>query len=221
MVNEKYLNMYLNKTMMYSQNSHSSSSFSNTIANSIEQTSSFKYEETILDLSIEQFLKQVEAKAFRMAEIATKNQADALDIVQDAMIKLVEKYSDKPSNEWKPLFYRILQSKTMDYFRKKAVQNKVLFWRKNQSDDHRFIDEIDNASNHITLERELDGRSDLKNVSRALKNLAPRQQQCFMLRSWEGFSVRETAIAMKCSEGSVKTHYSRAKEALRKALGDL
>ncbi|PHS18669.1 MAG: RNA polymerase sigma factor [Kangiella sp.] len=170
---------------------------------------------------MEQFLKEVQSKAFRMAEIATKNQADALDIVQDTMIKLVEKYSDKPSNEWKPLFYRILQSKTMDYFRKKTIQNKIFFWRNNQSSDEDFIDEIDNASDHITPERELDGRNDLKVVSKALKKLAPRQQQCFMLRSWEGLSVKETALAMGCSDGSVKTHYSRAKEALKKALGDL
>ena len=182
---------------------------------------SLNYEELILELTIEQFLKEVQSKAFRMAEIATKNQADALDIVQDTMIKLVEKYSDKPSNEWKPLFYRILQNKTMDYFRKKTVQNKIFFWRKNQSDDVNFIDEIDNATNHITPERELDGRNDLKIVSKALQNLAPRQQQCFMLRSWEGFSVKETSLAMNCSEGSVKTHYSRAKQALKKALGDI
>jgi len=180
-----------------------------------------RVEENILEITIEQFLKEVQNKAFRMAEIATKNQADALDIVQDTMIKLVEKYSDKPSNEWKPLFYRILHSKTMDYFRKKALQNKIFFWRNNQPENDNFNDEIDNASDHITPERELNGRNSLKVVSSALKNLAPRQQQCFMLRSWEGLSVKETAVAMNCSEGSVKTHYSRAKQALKKALGDL
>lgn len=196
---------------MYSQNNHYS----------LSTTNSLNYEELVLELTIEQFLKEVQGKAFRMAEIATKNQADALDIVQDTMIKLVEKYSDKPSNEWKPLFYRILQTKTMDYFRKKSVQNKIFFWRKSHSEDQSFIDEIENATDHITPERELGGRNDLKIVSMALKNLAPRQQQCFMLRSWEGMSVKETAVAMRCSEGSVKTHYSRAKEALKKALGDI
>ena len=179
------------------------------------------FKESILELTIEQFLKEVQSKAFRMAEIATKNQADALDIVQDTMFKLVEKYSDRPSNEWKPLFYRILQSKTMDYFRKKTVQRKIFFWQKNTNEDGDIFDEIDNASDHITPERELDGKAELQIISKALKNLAPRQQQCFMLRSWEGLSVKETALAMNCSEGSVKTHYSRAKEALKKALGDL
>ena len=203
--------------MMYSQSNH----YSLSRMDKQSKMNSLNYEERILELTIEQFLKEVQSKAFRMAEIATKNQADALDIVQDTMIKLVEKYSDKPSNEWKPLFYRILQSKPMDYFRKKTIQNKIFFWRNNQSSDEDFIDEIDNASDHITPERELDGRNDLKVVSKALKKLAPRQQQCFMLRSWEGLSVKETALAMGCSDGSVKTHYSRAKEALKKALGDL
>ena len=207
--------MYLNNTMMYSEKQ----TFSPL---RVENSGIYnRTKEHILELTIEQFLKEVQNKAFRMSEIATKNQADALDIVQDTMIKLVEKYSDKPSSEWKPLFYRILHSKTMDYFRKKAVQNKIFFWRSSHSDEESFIDEIDNASDHITPERELDGKAELQIISKALKNLAPRQQQCFMLRSWEGLSVRETAQAMNCSEGSIKTHYSRAKEALKKALGDL
>ena len=171
-----------------------------------------------LDNSIEKFLAQVEKKAYRMAEIATKNQADALDIVQDTMIKLVEKYSDKPADEWKPLFYRILQSRIMDHFRKQKIIGKVFFWRTAQSADGEYEDDITRASDHITPERELTGRQEIEKVTRALKKLSPRQQQCFMLRSWEGFSVIETARAMKCSQGSVKTHYSRAKESLKAAL---
>ena len=171
-----------------------------------------------LDNSIEKFLAQVEKKAYRMAEIATRNQADALDIVQDTMIKLVEKYSDKSAEEWKPLFYRILQSRIMDHFRKQKVIRKVFFWRNTQSEDGEYEDDIARASDHITPERELSGQQDIVKVTEALKKLSPRQQQCFMLRSWEGFSVIETAKAMKCSEGSVKTHYSRAKESLRAAL---
>ena len=171
-----------------------------------------------LDNSIEKFLAQVEKKAYRMAEIATKNQADALDIVQDTMIKLVEKYSDKPADEWKPLFYRILQSRIMDHFRKQKIIGKVFFWRTVNTADGEFEDDITRASDYITPERELAGQQDIEKVTDALKILSPRQQQCFMLRSWEGFSVIETARAMKCSEGSVKTHYSRAKQSLRAAL---
>jgi len=173
-----------------------------------------------LDISIEQFLQLVEKKAYRMAEIATQNQSDALDIVQDTMIKLVEKYSDKPSNEWKPLFYTILNSRIMDYFRRKKVYNSLFFWKKQYQDDEGFEDEISKASDFITPERELQGQQDVQKVSLALKQLSPRQQQCFLLRSWEGLSVIETAQIMKCSQGSVKTHYSRAKDALKKALSD-
>ena len=173
-----------------------------------------------LNISIEQFLAQVEKKAYRMAEIATQNQSDALDIVQDTMIKLVEKYSDKPCNEWKPLFYTILNSRIMDYFRRKKVYNSLFFWKKQHHEDEGFEDEISKASDFITPERELQGQQNLQKVSGALKQLSPRQQQCFLLRSWEGLSVIETAQVMKCSQGSVKTHYSRAKEALKKALDD-
>lgn len=153
-----------------------------------------------------------------MAEIATQNQADALDIVQDTMIKLVEKYSDKPSEQWKPLFYRILQSRIMDYFRRKTVYNKLFFWKKADHENEEFEDLITQASDHITPERAISGERNLKDASLALKKLPLRQQQCFLLRSWEGLSVAETAKAMGCSEGSVKTHYSRAREALKNAL---
>lgn len=173
-----------------------------------------------LNITIEQFLAQVEKKAFRMAEIATTNHSDALDIVQDTMIKLVEKYSDKPAEQWKPLFYRILHSRIMDHFRRQKIYRGVFFWKKHQSQEGEQIDEMSKASSFITPERELTGQQDLTRVTDALQRLSPRQQQCFLLRSWEGLSVIETALAMNCSQGSVKTHYSRAKEALKKALLD-
>jgi RNA polymerase sigma-70 factor, ECF subfamily len=166
----------------------------------------------------EQFLAQVEKKAYRMAEIATQNQSDALDIVQDTMIKLVEKYADKPSAEWRPLFYRILQSRITDYFRRKTLQNKIFFWKQTSKEGDDYCDQIDNASDFLTPERELAGQRNVDNVIAAIKQLPLRQQQCFMLRSWEGLSVSETAMAMGCSEGSVKTHYSRAKDALLNSL---
>lgn len=169
-------------------------------------------------LTMEQFLAQVEKKAYRMAEIATQNQSDALDIVQDSMIKLVEKYSEKPAAEWRPLFYRILQSRITDYFRRKTLQQKIFFWKSPQKEDDEVIDPVDQASDFITPEREISGQRNVDQVLDAIKRLPVRQQQCFMLRSWEGLSVSETALAMGCSEGSVKTHYSRAKEALAKAV---
>ena len=174
----------------------------------------------LLNISIEQFLAQVEKKAYRMAEIATQNQSDALDIVQDTMIKLVEKYSHKPAEEWRPLFYRILQSRITDYFRRRTLQQKIFFWKTSYSEDNEQLDEIDKASDFVTPEREIEGQRNIANVVDAIKRLPHRQQQCFMLRSWEGMSVAETAQVMGCSEGSVKTHYSRAKDALRNALND-
>jgi len=177
----------------------------------------------ILNDSIEGFLAQVEKKAYRMAEIATQNQADALDIVQDTMIKLVEKYSDKPSDEWKPLFYRILQSRIMDYFRRRSVYRRIFFWKNSLTDERETEfsgaeDLIGSASSDVTPEREISGKRNLEQVLAALNQLPARQQQCFLLRSWEGMSVIETAKAMGCSEGSVKTHYSRAKIALKSTL---
>jgi RNA polymerase sigma-70 factor (ECF subfamily) len=173
-----------------------------------------------LNISIELFLAQIEKKAYRMAEIATQNPADALDIVQETMIKLVQKYSDKPSEQWKPLFYRILQNRITDHFRSRTIHRKVFFWKNSQQDDEQFEDNILKASDFITPEREVTGRRNIESVIDSLKSLPRRQQQCFMLRSWEGFSVKETAKAMGCSEGSVKTHYSRARESLRKSLNE-
>ena len=167
---------------------------------------------------MQNFLVQVESKAYRMAEIATQNQADALDIVQDAMIKLVEKYSDKPAEEWKPLFYTILQSRIMDYFRRKKVMSKLFFWKQLDKAGEEYDEPHHQASDFITPERLVSGERNIKQVNLALKKLPLRQQQCFLLRSWEGLSVKETAQAMGCSEGSVKTHYSRARDALKNAL---
>lgn len=177
--------------------------------------------EKTLEITIEQFLASVEKKAYRMAEIATRSSPDALDIVQDTMIKLVEKYSDKPHQEWKPLFYRILQSRIMDYFRKQKLTRSIFFWRQFDDGENSNQDTlISQASDHIGPERELSGSQSVSQVSEALKQLPTRQQQCFLLRSWEGLNVKQTAEAMKCSEGSVKTHYARAKESLKKALND-
>ncbi len=171
---------------------------------------------------MEHFLAQVEKKAFRMAEIATQNQSDALDIVQDAMIKLVEKYSDKPAAEWKPLFYRILQNRIMDHFRHKKLINSIFFWKKEIVDDYSCEQdskqELNQEPDERTPEREIQGQRNIKTVTQALKDLPLRQQQCFMLRSWEGLSVKETADIMGCTEGSVKTHYSRARDALSLAI---
>ena len=153
-----------------------------------------------------------------MAVIATGNRDDALDVVQDAMTKLVHKYGARPAEEWGPLFHRIMQTTIRDWYRRSRIRNglRQLFSRQDEDDS----DPIDNLPDNqqVSVERTLDGRQGMAAVEQALQHLSLRQQQVFLLRAWEGLDVRQTAEAMGCSEGSVKTHYSRAIQALREQL---
>ena len=167
--------------------------------------------------TLEQFLASIEQRAYRMAVIATGNREDALDIVQDAMTKLVTKYASKEAAEWPPLFHRIMQSTIRDWYRRSKVRNglRQLFnWQDNAED---YIENLPD-NREVTPEREVDNQQDIRALDRALQELSLRQQQVFLLRAWEGLDVRQTAEAMGCSEGSVKTHYSRAIQALRDRL---
>lgn len=170
--------------------------------------------------AMDQFLAGIERRAFRMAEIATGNREDALDLVQDAMLKLVQKYANKPEAEWGPLFHRILQSRIRDGYRRNAVRNKVKGWLNFVNDDNDQQDPIQLAADTKGKSPEASIKNDDAGeaINHALKQLPLRQQQAFLLRSWEGLSVTETAKAMACSEGSVKTHYSRAVHSLRNML---
>jgi len=173
--------------------------------------------------ALNHFLKGVERRAFRMAEIATGNTDEALDLVQDAMMGLVKNYAHKDEADWGPLFHRILQSRIRDWYRRSSVRNKVRGWLGLKSkDDEEHIDPIQavvdiNTKSPQEMTQNYDARDALDS---ALKRLPPRQQQAFLLRNWEGFNVAETATAMSCSEGSVKTHYSRAVHSLRLVLKD-
>jgi len=164
--------------------------------------------------TLDQFLSEVERPAYRMAEIATRNPDDALDIVQDAMIKLVEKYAHKPEEQWRPLFYTILNSRITDYHRKSTLTGRIFSWM-GADDNVEDMDIIPTSAGplellteELTLERFLIG----------MESLSTRQQQVFMLRTWQGFSVAETADILKCSKGSVKTHLFRANESLMKSI---
>ena len=174
--------------------------------------------------TLEEFLKFIERRAFHMARISTNNVDDAHDIVQDTMYKLVEKYADKAPADWKPLFYTILRSKTTDYYRRNAIRDKVFPWRKpnsNESDD--YLESLINLSTSAGTDDpdSMLVRSErLQQLTSAIKQLPLRQQQTFMFRAWEGLSTLQTATAMGCTEGSVKTHYSRAMKRLRALLGD-
>lgn len=165
---------------------------------------------------LDTFLASVERSAFRMAEIATRDSDDAVDVVQDAMIKLVEKYAHKPRTEWRPLFFRILQSRITDFHRRKSRTARIFSWF--GSDNGEELDAV-GAEQTGPLDILLEQLT-LDSLIAGLERLPPRQQQVFLLRNWEGLSVAETVKAMKCGEGSVKTHLSRATATLMKAVLD-
>ncbi len=177
---------------------------------------------TALDKSrlLDDFLKSVQSRAYRIAQLATGNPEDALDLVQEAMFKLVEKYSDREESEWTPLFYRILSSRINDWYRRAGVRNKYRAWL--SSDDENPEDPIQTAPDHFGHKPDKDSETDesMVKLQAALEKLPQRQQQAFLLRAWEGLDVRQTAAAMSCAEGSVKTHYSRAIHFLREELGE-
>lgn len=173
--------------------------------------------------SIEQFLSGVERRALRTAQFATRNTDEALDLVQDAMIGLVRSYAQRPADEWAPLFYSILQSRIRDWQRRAAVRNRLRAWLRSDTDgdgEERDVwqDIADPAAKNPAEAMAL--KNTTQAVEQALRALPARQREAFLLRVWEGLDVAQTATAMGCSEGSVKTHYSRAVHSLRELLED-
>ena len=170
--------------------------------------------------AMDSFLAEVERKAFRMAQIALRNEQDALDAVQDAMMQLVRSYSQRPSDEWRPLFYRILENRIRDTQRRRTVRGRVMAWLP-WSADTAEADPVaqtpDPAPGPVA---QLEGDEIMIALQGALQRLPQRQQQAFLLRNLEGLDVAGTAAAMGCSEGSVKTHYFRALQSLRSQLGE-
>lgn len=171
--------------------------------------------------ALDEFLKHVERRGLRMAELGTGNREDALDLVQDAMFGFVRHYAHKPAAEWAPLFYRVLDSRLNDWHRRSRVRNRLtrVFGHRNGNDED---DEIAGAPdpNDPGPLRRLAGDRATQALDCALQRLPMRQRQTFLLRVWEGFDVASTARTMRCSEGSVKTHLSRALTALRRELED-
>lgn len=171
-------------------------------------------------VSMDAFLAQVERRAFRMAELNLGHREDALDAVQDAMLRLVKHYSDKPPQEWTPLFWGILRRRIVDLQRRRKVRSIVVGWlggKDEDGDDLPAWEPADTAPG--PLERLHDSQS-YADMAAAVKRLPQRQREAFMLRVLEGLDVAETAQAMGCSEGSVKTHLSRALQRLRDQLED-
>ena len=173
--------------------------------------------------ALNQFLAGVELKAFKIAQTALRHEDDALDAVQDAMLQLARAYADRPAQEWKPLFYRILENRIRDMQRRRTVRGRVISWLPFRSDeDDEEPDPIAQAPSPEPLPvKRLELDEAVGALEKALGALPRRQQQAFLLRTLEGLDVAATAAAMGCSEGSVKTHYFRAVQALRAQLGDL
>ena len=170
---------------------------------------------------LNRFLADVERRALRIAEIGVRDRDEALDLVQDAMIKLARKYGDRDSDEWPPLFYRILQNGVRDWHRRQAVRNRVMVWFGRGTKDEEEYDLVAAAPDPIgrTPDEELANDEAMNSLEQAVRALPARQREAFMLRTFEGLDVAGTAVAMGCSEGSVKTHYSRAIHSLRDTLG--
>jgi RNA polymerase sigma-70 factor (ECF subfamily) len=170
---------------------------------------------------MERFLAEVERRALRIAALSVGNRDEALDIVQDAMFKLVRNYGGRPQAEWRPLFFRILANRITDQQRRHTVRQRVIAWFAPTDDDDRSDPLAGLPDPGPVAPEEILGRADaMTALEAAVGRLPARQRQAFLLRSLEGLDVAETAAAMGCTEGSVKTHYSRAVHSLRLVLGD-
>ncbi len=172
------------------------------------------------DFSLDAFLEGISARAFRFAELGLRHREDALDAVQDAMIRMVG-YRERPSAEWTPLFWSILRSRIIDMQRRSMFKLRWLTASGSRTVDDETIDWIEQAPDDAPGPSRLyDNREAYQSVAAALRTLPARQREAFTLRVLEDCDVATTARIMGCSEGSVKTHLSRARDALQQQLED-
>ena len=172
------------------------------------------------------FLKSVEKRSFKRALYHVRNEESALDIVQDSMMKLAESYGDKPVSELPMLFQRILSNCMLDWFRRNKVRNALFsnlgdFDTPGEDGDFDLLDVLSDQALTPRTESAQDTTQraqTLRGIETAIQMLPLRQREAFMMRYWEEMDVTETAAAMGCTEGSVKTHCSRAIQALARAL---
>ena len=172
------------------------------------------------------FLKDVEKRAFKRTVYHVRNDESALDIVQDSMMKLAEHYGDRPVTELPMLFQRILSNTTLDWFRRQKTRNALFsnlgdFEAAGDDGDFDLLETYDAAEESQMSESAEDvlrRAQILREIENVILELPPRQREAFLMRYWEEMDVAETAAAMGCSEGSVKTHCSRATHALAEAL---
>jgi RNA polymerase sigma-70 factor (ECF subfamily) len=173
---------------------------------------------------LDRFLAGVERRAFRIAQCALRDTDDAHDVVQVAMLRLAQSYASRSVEEWKPLFYRILYNGIRDLQRRHGVRRRFFGWLPGAS---RHEDEVgedpleqvpDSAPEPL---QQLATDEAMRHLDDALHRLPARQFEAFSLRCLEGLDVAATAAAMDCSEGTVKTHYFRALQALRAELAEV
>lgn len=172
--------------------------------------------------ALDAFLAEVGPRALVMARVGVRDPDEAMDVVQDAMCRLVTKYAHRPPEEWRPLLFRILQHRIRDWHRRRAVRQRVTAWLGGNDPEDGPADPMDGLpdpraavpSDGVRLARAGEA------LRAALAGLPLRQREAFVLRAWEDLGVAETAAVMGCSEGSVKTHYFRALRALRAVLED-
>jgi RNA polymerase sigma-70 factor (ECF subfamily) len=179
------------------------------------------------DSELAEFLKNTEKKAFKRTYYHVRNEEAALDILQDSMIKLCTHYADKPLAELPMLFQRILSNTTLDWFRRQKTKNALFsnlgdFNAVDGDGEFDLLEVTTNPAENASSESAEDwvGRlQTLEHIETAVMALPARQREAFLLRYWEEHDVAQTAAVMGCSEGSVKTHCSRAIQALSKTLG--
>jgi RNA polymerase sigma-70 factor (ECF subfamily) len=186
----------------------------------------FEEQQLATQAELSQFLSRIERRAYKHAVFSIHDSHSALDIVQDAMIKLAEKYGDKPAEELPLLFHRILQNTLRDHCRRQKVRSNwttlfSAFQPKNAEEEFDPLDVLedrDNQSAPAIPDAAFGQKQTIALIEDALTNLPARQREAFLLRYWEGLDTAETATVMGCTEGSVKTHCSRANHALAVAL---
>lgn len=169
---------------------------------------------------LDAFLASVERRAFRIAQIATRDTDEALDLVQDAMLKLARRYGTRPAEEWPPLFHRILENRIRDWQRRQTIRRRLFLAPAARVEaDEPLPDPIEQIPDSGPgAPQRLAQAEAMAVLAPAIEALPARQRQAFILRVWDGLSVEDTASAMGCSDGSVKTHLSRALHALRTRL---
>ncbi len=169
---------------------------------------------------LDSFLAAHETSAYKMAFAMTNNRDDALELVQDSMLKLVQKYRLKPPAEWRLLFFRILQNCIRDFHRKQSLRKLVQMFVPVDGESGDEYRPCDLPTEDLTPPAVLQQHSTLEDIHSALKSLPLRQQQTFLMRAWLEFSTQETAFALSVSECSIKTHYNRARRRLQEILGE-